>query len=63
MDQQRISQLINDMKSLAYCCRRIVSLNEELEAINHQMAGLAGTGLKLSKEQEKSSLPFPSYYP
>lgn len=57
----KVSQILTDMKSLDYCCHRIIELNEELEVINHQKLGLSHGSPRLSSAQEKSPLPLPSY--
>lgn len=57
----KASQLLNDMKSLDYCCHRIIELNEELEVINNRKLGLSHDGPSLTDEQSRSMLPMPSY--
>jgi len=57
----RVRQFINDFKSLSYCCHRIISLNLEIEEMNHAILGLSHNPIRLTKEQEKSNLPMPTY--
>lgn len=57
----KVSQVLNDMKSLDYCCHRIIELNEELEVISNQKLGLSHNGPRLTREQLNSPLPMPSY--
>ncbi len=56
-----VDQIINDFKSLDFCCHRIIELNEELENLNHKKLGLSHNSPNLSLEQEKSKLPMPTY--
>lgn len=53
--------LINELKTVRYCCHRLIEINQELEVLNHQLTGMARSGLNLTAEQEKSNLPMPSY--
>jgi hypothetical protein len=59
--KDRIIQLITEFKSASYCCRKLISLNMELEAMNHQILGLSHNRPRLTREQERSELPMPSY--
>jgi hypothetical protein len=56
-----LTQILNDLKSLDYCCHRIIELNEELEVIDHKRLGLSHGTFDLTKEQLNSSLPMPKY--
>lgn len=53
--------LINELKTVRHCCRRLIEINQELEVLNHQLTGMARSGLNLTTEQQKSNLPMPSY--
>lgn len=57
----KVSQVLNDMKSLDYCCHRLIELNEDLEVINNQKLGLSHNSPRLTSEQLKSVLPMPVY--
>lgn len=57
----KVSQVLNDMKSLDYCCHRLIELNEDLEVINNRKLGLSHNSPRLTSEQLKSVLPMPSY--
>ena len=57
----KVNQLLNDLKSAKYLCRAIIYLNMELEEMNHYILGLSHNKPRLSKEQEKSNLPMPSF--
>lgn len=59
--KETINQIKTDMKSLDYCCHQIIRINQELEVINHQKTGLARHQPRLTKEQEQSSKPMPTY--
>lgn len=54
-------QVLNDLRSLNYCCHRIIELNQQLEVINHQKLGLSHANVHLTREQEQSTLPMPKY--
>lgn len=54
-------QILNDLRSLNYCCHRIIELNQELEVINHRKLGLSHARMDLTNEQQKSPLPMPKY--
>lgn len=54
-------QALNDLRSLNYCCHRIIELNQQLEVINHQKLGLSHANVNLTREQEQSTLPMPKY--
>lgn len=54
-------QVLNDLRSLNYCCHRIIELNQQLEVINHQKLGLSHANVNLTREQEQSTLPMPKY--
>ena len=62
MDKDKVNQLLNDLKSARYCCHRIIELNEELEVLEHKMLGLSHFIPELTKEQEKSSKPMPTFH-
>lgn len=62
MDKDKVNQLLNDFKSARYCCHRIIELNEELEVLEHKMLGLSHFIPELTKEQEKSSKPMPTFH-
>ena len=62
MDKDKVNQLLNDLKSARYCCHRIIELNEELEVLEHKMLGLSHSITRLTKEQEKSSKPMPTFH-
>lgn len=62
MGKDKVNQLLNDLKSARYCCHRIIELNEELEVLEHKMLGLSHFIPKLTKEQEKSSKPMPTFH-
>lgn len=62
MDKQKVNQLLNDLKSANYCCHKIIELNMELEEMNHQILGLSHNKPRLTKEQERSSKPMPSFH-
>lgn len=62
MDKDKVNQLLNDLKSARYCCHRIIELNEELEVLEHKMLGLSRSFPALTKEQEKSSKPMPTFH-
>ena len=48
-------ELIPELKTVRYCCHRLIELNQELEVLNHQMTGLAKSGgIELTAEQKKS---------
>lgn len=59
---QNVNQILNDLKSAAYCCRKIIYLNQELEELNHAILGLSHNRPRLSPEQEKSMKPMPVYH-
>ena len=55
-------ELIPELKTVRYCCHRLIELNQELEVLNHQMTGLAKSGgIELTAEQKKSKWPMPTY--
>ena len=54
-------QALNDLRSLNYCCHRIIELNQQLEVINHKKLGLSHDHIDLTKEQQSSTLPMPKY--
>lgn len=56
-----VDQIINDFKSLDFCCHRIIELNEELEKLNHKKLGLSHNSPSLSLEEQRSKLPMPTY--
>lgn len=62
MNEPKVTQLLNDLKTSVYCCRRIIELNQELEVMNHQILGLSHNKPTLTKEQEKSHKPMPSFH-
>lgn len=62
MNKLKVNQMLNDLKSANYCCHRIIELNEELEVLNHKMLGLSHNPIRLTKEQEKSSAPMPTFH-
>ena len=62
MNKLKVNQMLNDLKSANYCCHRIIELNEELEVLNHKMLGLSHNPIRLTKEQEKSSAPMPTFF-
>lgn len=62
MNKDKVNQLLNDLKSARYCCHRIIELNEELEVLEHKMLGLSHFIPELTKEQEKSSKPMPTFH-
>lgn len=57
----RVTQLINDFKSVNYCCNKIIEINLQLEELNHKILGISHSRQTLSAEQEKSMLPMPKY--
>jgi len=57
----REPQILNDLRSLNYCCHRIIELNEELEVINHKKLGLSHSHVDLTSAQQKSTFPMPKY--
>ena len=57
----RVRQFLNDFKSISYCCRKLIELNMELEEMNHRILGISHNSHRLSREEERSSLPMPSY--
>ena len=61
MNKLKVNQMLNDLKSANYCCHRIIELNEELEVLNHKMLGLSHNPIRLTKEQEKSNAPMPTF--
>ena len=62
MNKLKVNQMLNDLKSANYWCYRIIELNEELEVLNHKMLGLSHNPIRLTKEQEKSSAPMPTFH-
>lgn len=62
MDKLKVNQVLNDLKSANYCCHRIIELNEELEVLNHRKLGLSHNSTRLTKEQEKSNAPMPTFH-
>ena len=54
-------ELIPELKTVRYCCHRLIELNLELEVLNHQTTGLARSGIELTAEQKRSKLPMPTY--
>lgn len=62
MNKLKVNQMLNDLKSANYCCHRIIELNEELEVLNHKMLGLSHNPIRLTKEQEKSNAPMPTFH-
>ena len=62
LNKLKVNQMLNDLKSANYCCHRIIELNEELEVLNHKMLGLSHNSIRLTKEQEKSSAPMPTFH-
>lgn len=49
-------ELIPELKTVRYCCHRLIELNQELEVLNHQTTGLAKSGgIELTAEQKKIS--------
>lgn len=54
-------ELISELKTVRYCCHRLIEINEELEVLNHQKTGLARSGPDLTPEQIRSPLPMPTY--
>lgn len=54
-------QLITDLKSAPYFCRRLIRLNLQMEALEWELTGMARHGVRLTKEQERSALPMPAY--
>jgi hypothetical protein len=62
MNKDKVNQLLNDLKSARYCCHRIIELNEELEVLEHKMLGLSRSFPTLTKEQEKSTKPMPTFH-
>lgn len=61
MKNNRVRQFLNDFKSISYCCRKIIELNLELEELNYIILGMSHNSPRLTKQQEKSSLPMPTY--
>lgn len=61
MDKDKVNQLLNDLKSARYCCQRIIELNEDLEVLEHKMLGLSRSIPKLTREQEMSNKPMPTF--
>lgn len=62
MNKERVNQLINDLKSADYCCHRIIELNMELEVLNHKLLGLSHDSIELTKDQQRSSKPMPTFH-
>ena len=57
-------ELISELRTIRYCCHRLIEINEELEVLNHQKTGLARPGgPELTPEQIRSKLPMPHYQP
>lgn len=56
-----VDQVINDVKSLDFCCHRIIELNQELEELNHRKLGLSHNSPSLTLEQQRNKLPMPIY--
>lgn len=55
-------ELIPELKTVRYCCHRLIELNQELEVLNHQTTGLARSGgPELTPQQLRSNLPMPHY--
>lgn len=55
-------ELIPELKTVRYCCHRLIELNQELEVLNHQTTGLAKSGgIELTAEQKRSKWPMPTY--
>ena len=55
-------ELIPELKTVRYCCHRLIELNQELEVLNHQTTGLAKPGgPELTSDQLKSKWPMPHY--
>lgn len=53
---------IAELRTVRYCSHRLIEINEELEVLNHQKTGLARPGgPELTKEQQKSKWPMPTY--
>lgn len=51
-------ELIPELKTVRYCCHRLIELNQELEVLNHQTTGLAKSGgIELTAEQKRSKWP------
>lgn len=62
MQENKVNQLLNDLKSANYCCFRIIDLNMELEELNHKKLGLSHSFPELTKEQLKSNKPMPTFH-
>ena len=58
----KVGQILRDLQSAPFICRKIIGLNLELEEMNHRILGLSHNRPTLTKEQERSSLPMPSYH-
>lgn len=54
-------EAIAELRSTRYCCRKLIRLNQDVEVLEHQMTGLARSGVELSPQQVKSPLPLPHY--
>lgn len=54
-------EAIAELRSARYCCRKLIRLNQDVEVLEHQMTGLARSGVELSPQQAKSPLPLPHY--
>lgn len=55
-------RLIRELRGADFCCRKLIYLNQELEELNHRMLGLSHNRPCLSPEQERLSLPMPTYF-
>lgn len=52
-------ELIPELKTVRYCCHRLIELNQELEVLNHQTTGLAKSGgIELTAEQKKKQVAY-----
>lgn len=60
--RNEVTRFIGELKTADFCCRKLIRLNQDLEELNHRMLGLSHDRPSLSPEQEKSSLPMPTYY-
>lgn len=54
-------EAIAELRSARYCCRKLIRINQDIEVLEHQMTGLARSGVVLSPQQAKSPLPLPHY--
>lgn len=61
-NKAKVGQILRDLQSAPFICRKIIGLNLELEEMNHRILGLSHNRPTLTKDQERSSLPMPSYH-